>query len=144
MEDEEEETKSAVVFITNYPPSLSQFMGIKQLMLKFDNLTVCLIKRGSIMNFNKVEKIWMNLLGEYDVGLHVITKLELCSDSRMPDEYADKTIIVEDERAYTHLGILGYDVELIPRLPGYDALFMRIAYRNSISYEYLKNSIYGR
>jgi len=75
----------------------------------------------------------------YEYGTKIYTStLDFTSVSRFPEELENAdAYYVSDKHVFVHLNSLGYPVELLGHVRGYTDVFIRSAYRQGLSYDYL-------
>jgi len=128
---------SATVIIEAQPPHLGQFVAIQSLLKTYDTVTVCIIDKPILMATNKAVTILTAAFSDYsEVGL-AVSDLNFLAIGTLPKQLQADMIFVSDKHIFTHLNSLGYKVEFLPHVQGYNDLFIRVAYRQGLAKDYL-------
>jgi len=138
---EAEKTNNGVFIVESQPPTFSEVFALFQIVDSFDHIFLCIQNTPMVVNTGQVLAQWDAIIKPY------ATKITLCfgdsdfkSVSEIPDKYKNCKLVTISPEIYVHLQALNVDVGLLPRLLGYEGIFMRAAYRQSKALEWIRQN----
>jgi len=60
---------SATVIIESQPPHIGQYLAVRDVMKRYDNVILCIIDKPMVMLTNKVIAIWTLIFEDYDFSI---------------------------------------------------------------------------
>jgi len=128
---------SAAIIIESQPPHVGQFLAIRDVLQKYDNVIICIIDKPMVMSTARVIATWTLILEDYSFSI-VPINIEDALEKGLPDYLKEiETILVSDKHIFVALNTLGVDVGLLGHVKGYNDVFIRAAYRQGLAYDYL-------
>lgn len=129
----------AVYIIESQPPTLGELYSLYRIVDNFDHIFLCIQNAPMVTPVPAAMAIWETLIKPYqDKVTLCIGDKDFVSVSKIPEKYEDCKILTISQPIFTHLQSLNINVGLVPRLPGYESIFLRAAYRQSKALEWIR------
>lgn len=132
----------AVFVCESQPPNIAEVIGVLQKIDAYDKMIVCISGNEKVTPLNQARAIWKIILQKYRQKIYICSyTTPFHSITVLPELFLGHTILTIDKKIFVHLSSLGIDAFLLPRVSGYEEIFLRAAYRQSKAYEFLNANI---
>jgi len=127
----------AVIIIESQPPHLGQFLAVRDVIQNNKDVLICIVDKPMVMSTEKVIATWTIMLEEYGYSISSID-IDYVMQHGLPDYLSSEDkYYVSDKHLFVHLNSLNVDVSLLGHVKGYNDIFVRMAYRQGLAYDYL-------
>ena len=129
----------ALYVVESQPPNLAELIGLFSIIDKYEHVVICVSNVPKVMPLCSVFTLWEMMVKPYKDKITLsYTKDNFMSLSKLGEEYKDFKVVTISPELYTHLHSLNANVELLPRVIGYEPIFMRAAYRQARALDWLR------
>lgn len=127
----------ALILIESNPPNFGQFLACQHVWQDYDEVTVCIIDKAYVMPTYKSMVMWKIAVTDVPHVQIIKTDENLMEISTLYHGSEYDLVFVSDKDLFVHLNSIGIEVRFLKRIKGYRQIFMRSAYLQSISRDFI-------
>jgi len=130
---------NAVILLESQPPHLGELLFIANEVNNYDHIYVLVEGKSSVISIPHVVSIWDTVLEVYGDKISLgVSNLDFSSITRLPDDIQSCTILTQSQPIFAHLSSINANVKLSSYAQGYHTIFIRAAYRQGKSLDWLR------
>ena len=130
--------KVGIFTLVSQPPSFAELIAVMQIIDNYDTLILCFKMPEEVMPIRQVQQMWeLALRGFMDKIILTSWNADFQELTILPEPFQTATVLTLSKKVFAHLNSVGINCKLAPKLKGYHSTFMRKAYREGISLDYI-------
>lgn len=130
---------SAVLIVESQPPKFSEVHALFSIIEQYDAIILCVQNSPIVLSTSSVLQLWSTIIEPYkDKVLLAFGDKDFMSISSLPETYKDYDILTIEPHIYVHLQSLNIKSGLLPRVSGYDGVYLRASFRQAKALEWIK------
>ena len=124
--------------LISQPPSFAELIAVMKVIDNYDTLVLCFKTPSELMPIKQVQQMWeIALKGFLDKIILTAWDSDFQELIALPENFKNATVLTLSKKVFAHLNSVGIKCELAPKLKGYHSTFMRKAYREGISLDFI-------
>lgn len=129
----------AVFIVESQPPKFSEVYALFSIIDEYDHILLCVQNSPMVLPTQTVLALWDTIIKPYQDKVTLsFGEQNFHSISKLPEEYHEYKLLTIEPSIFVHLQSLNFDTGLLPRISGYESLFMRTAFRQSKALEWIR------
>jgi len=130
---------NAVFIVESQPPKFSEVYALFSIIDQYDNILLCVQNTPMVLPTQTVLALWDTIIEPYRDKITLsFSEKDFKSMAQLPKEYHDYKLLTIEPEIFVHLQSLNFDTGLLPRIEGYENVFLRAAFRQSKALSWLR------